>query len=1078
MASPNGQFNLDPAPTERESFTLTTCEEEQSKESVRATKKPDSPDKSPPKSDKPSVFRSKKTWKELRQREPSMESSHTKFYKKDRIDKEYKQVTRKQYLSISDSMSGSSDTFQCLHGPEGKEYTEKGLLKRNIVKNLDPIRLDPKWREECPSTFKWEMAEKLAYMVQSPTVVVQMERLKSHLRDFAKTSSEGYRVDTLKSFCIIIDYLMEEGYHNPTLKEERTMLLENLKKPIILTASADVWKYFEMIMDFLGYIGYLLIKIEDDKLFDVVSKAIIWHLSAPDDIRGPGTVALRYSLLAGAPVLRETTVRMLAVASSHRFPTFLEIALLLACDTVENCIEMMKENIIENIFYRFNPYFPEKDLPNYDINPWDCQDPNLKLGDSSVNMTTTLSLLLVLVKTTKQYLDENPSFRKVLPYPDCYAQRCFIWAYRYECRTREHRHERTTLTVIAAVLTKCFGDKLRLFSSILMPDVMSLSVLTELPPRDDWTATINFNTFQQDVQFKKVLIYFVVDLLKAFPYNKFMVVSQHWLLGIMYLLDPGLCSLRSRWSPPLFAELRKTALQALVCTIPLCDRKLVKQYGLIRRLMWYIEWYSEKPYELPVLYWCVRLLQVATLHSRDPERRVVMQDLFNTHGIIILIHLCYTLMEQKLPPVERSQAVIALALRLLTSGVIANKKVSCCVYPNIKWPKSANALAKKMLEVVLYSLDKHFIVSDRWLISLLNFIWEAIVWRPEYRAQFVANDGIYKLLDMITMTRPPVQCIALALVCDITRAGDAVGQLVSWRAHLGASNANPTVVKRGATIASLLAAVFRESCRSSGVKLNEYGVIQDLECPIVSLEARNAVGKIDELARSHSTPECPAAADMAGSCMPKAFAILHMLSEDLEHRVALADEAYNLYENIKLAMEDEVILVLVSHYLTLKLAEVWRETKLQSVEIFAKDDILLDDFLAVGRGWAKEIKRQQEDVFARDKKKEREEECSLYSFLGRIRLNIALDALRAVRCVSRSTDRHRVTHALIHDAVFAHHRRSVFAKKTNTSLLRTFNPPLDDQNITGQNVKIRSIHPPNVPKALVHGSSTGSQASE
>lgn len=39
------------------------------------------------------------------------------------------------------------------------------------------------------------------------------------------------------------------------------------------------------------------------------------------------------------------------------------------------------------------------------------------------------------------------------------------------------------------------------------------------------------------------------------------------------------------------------------------------------------------------------------------------------------------------------------------------------------------------------------------------------------------------------MTRPAVQCIALAVVCDIARAGDAVGQLVSWRANLGASNA-------------------------------------------------------------------------------------------------------------------------------------------------------------------------------------------------------------------------------------------------------------------------------------------------
>lgn len=62
-----------------------------------------------------------------------------------------------------------------------------------------------------------------------------------------------------------------------------------------------------------------------------------------------------------------------------------------------------------------------------------------------------------------------------------------------------------------------------------------------------------------------------------------MVQSRHWMLGLMYLLDPGLCYLRARWSPPLFAELRKTALQALVCTIHLIGDNLGKDYGLIRR---------------------------------------------------------------------------------------------------------------------------------------------------------------------------------------------------------------------------------------------------------------------------------------------------------------------------------------------------------------------------------------------------------------------------------------------------------------------------------------------------------------
>ncbi|KAJ8737618.1 hypothetical protein PYW08_000213 [Mythimna loreyi] len=997
--------------------------------------------------------RSKKIW-----RDESEQSSHTKFMKKPRRLAEFESVTRDGYLSISESMSGSSDTFSCIHGSEGKQYSPKGLLKRNIVKNLDPIPFDRKWTEKCDPTFGWDMALILQTMVESGTVEHQLDRFIAHLRDFAKTSSKGYRVDVLNSYCIVVNYLLESVHHLPVLNEELVLLLKNLQKPILLINSSDIVSYFDEIMHFMGFIAYLLIRVDQHDHFDFVSNAMLFHLSAPDSVRGPGTVHQRHTLVAAAPVLRVTIVRMVAVANNHRFPTFLDLVLLLACDTEENCIEMMKENIIEIIFYRFNPYFPKKDLPHYEINPRDCLDATVKLGESSKNMTTTLSLLLVLLKTTMKYLEKNPGFRKLLPAPDCYAQRCFIWAYRYECRARAHHHQRITLTVVAALMNKCYGDRLLLFSSILMPDVMSLSVLTELPPRNDWISTVNFSTSQQDVQFKKTLIHFVVDLLKVFPYNKFMMESRGWLLGIMYLLDPGLCSLRLRWSPALFGELRKTALQALVCTLPLSDPTLVTQYGLIRRIMWYIEWYTESPYEIPVLYWCVRLLQVATYHRNSSERGRVLRDLFDTHGVIIIMNLCYALMEQKTPPVEKSQAVIALSLRILTSSLVQQQRVCCVVYPSIMWPITVNWLARKMLDVVIYSLDKHYIVSDRWKISLLNFVWEAIVWNETYREQFVADNGIYKLLDMITMTRPPVQCLALALVCDIARAGEAVGQLVTWRAHLGATNANPKVVNRGATIATLLATVFREGCRSSGVRLSPNGVLQDLDLPIMSQDAREELYNTDSKSSlGHRTPTCLAAADLAGSSMSKAYALLHMLSEDLQYKVSLADETYNLYKNIQLATEDEVSLVLCSHYLTLKLNEVWRETQVKNVPLIEKDNEILEDFINVGKGWAKVVQHQQEEVIAVDRRKQREEESSLYAFLGRIRLNIALDALRSVRCVARSTDHNRITHTLLHDAVFAHHRRTIFADKNNATLLRTYKPPLDDENITGQNVKVSSI---------------------
>lgn len=51
----------------------------------------------------------------------------------------FERIDSSQYVGLSESISGSSLTFNCVHGPEGKQYTDKGLLKRNLLKELDPI---------------------------------------------------------------------------------------------------------------------------------------------------------------------------------------------------------------------------------------------------------------------------------------------------------------------------------------------------------------------------------------------------------------------------------------------------------------------------------------------------------------------------------------------------------------------------------------------------------------------------------------------------------------------------------------------------------------------------------------------------------------------------------------------------------------------------------------------------------------------------------------------------------------------------------------------------------------------------
>ncbi|XP_048005900.1 uncharacterized protein LOC125241447 isoform X2 [Leguminivora glycinivorella] len=902
--------------------------------------------------------------------EVSESTSHTQFFVKKRKFDPFTRMARDKYYDMqASSESSSSDSFGCIHGPGGKSYTDSEQLKRAFRHELDPVPVDETWNTKCPPAYGWEMARKLHFLVMDAEPLRQLDRLNAHLQDFATTSRHGYKIDVLDSVIVILDFLEGTYRKEPSLREGFVTLLKNIHQPIVMNNNVDFQRFYDNVTKYIGFIGCLLLCLEEDELFTIVSDALLWHLSAPDPRRPSNALQRRATLLAGAPVLYHAAARMLAVTDSNRFPTFLKMSLLLAAASQENCMELIKENVLENIFYRFNPYFPERKLPAYDINPADPQHYNVQLGDSSVHLPATLTLLLVLVKALKQRCEKDPKFAEQLPAPDNYAQRCFIWAYRYECRARAHQAQRITLTVITTVLLRCFGVRLEGFSACLMPDVMSLSVATELQIRGGWAATVNFNTSQSDVQFKKALIYLSVDFIKIFPYNRF-----------------------------------SNVVRGVVLVEPVRANRVV-------------------------------LVPAAPQGSCGPSWLVTA--------------------------LSRHQGAVQLAR------------------------------------------NYH---SHAWLISLLNFIWEGVIWREDYRKQFLANNGVYQLLDLITMVRPSVQCVALALVCDATSAGGSVAQLVTWRAGVGASNAvsiitslimrgmapagvvralalvcdatsaggsvaqhvtwragvgasnaHPRVVQTGDTIATLLASLVRDECRKLGVKLDENGVIQDLNTPLRSARVRKALENPKCHKVHNRQPICYAAADLAGSRISKAYALLQMLSEDLNDKVSIADEAYNLYKHIHLAPKDEVILTLCSHFLIEKLMETWIETEMQTTELEPHDADILEEFVHINRGWNVEIKRQQEVITEMDRKKKHEEERSLYAFLARVRLNTALDALREVRGCARASSRDQLVRAMLGDAVLAHHRRSVQANDFGETLLRTYQAPLDEQNTTGQYVKTYCI---------------------
>lgn len=77
--------------------------------------------------------------------------------------------------------------------------------------------------------------------------------------------------------------------------------------------------------------------MEQYDLFELVSRGLLWQLSAFDEARGAGALHRRHALNAAETHLLVTVVRMLALATAQRFPTFQQIALLLACHSVDCC---------------------------------------------------------------------------------------------------------------------------------------------------------------------------------------------------------------------------------------------------------------------------------------------------------------------------------------------------------------------------------------------------------------------------------------------------------------------------------------------------------------------------------------------------------------------------------------------------------------------------------------------------------------------------------------------------------------------------------------------------------------------
>lgn len=80
-------------------------------------------------------------------------------------------------------------------------------------------------------------------------------RVTLHARKKYFLKSVPQKIDILNSFCVIMDFLVENLNQKPCLREGTILLMKNMDKPILLRVASDVINQFEKLRHYIGFLG-------------------------------------------------------------------------------------------------------------------------------------------------------------------------------------------------------------------------------------------------------------------------------------------------------------------------------------------------------------------------------------------------------------------------------------------------------------------------------------------------------------------------------------------------------------------------------------------------------------------------------------------------------------------------------------------------------------------------------------------------------------------------------------------------------------------------------------------------------
>ncbi|XP_029976671.1 cilia- and flagella-associated protein 69 isoform X2 [Salarias fasciatus] len=785
------------------------------------------------------------------------------------------------------------------------------------------------------STTKSLELSKVIRLLEDPLTANLKERHLFVLKKLLKRCQIGFILKELTNMAKILNICADKATEHPEYLPILCEAIKLCRLPFLKERASDELHYAQDVVDFLCHMGCLMrVSDADVRQHLVESVKSFYSCVAPKPLLDglqPTSPGYRLQLLEFSDLAQTL---LLSMATTENQPVIklllLQTLQLLSSSSDMNCASILHVRGAEMICLHMTEADPSgQTLFRSTEILWNL----LERGNKDV-VTAQLSSLECVVSLKEAFLNQLLNSSQNF-----------------------HLQLRNDLLVVTTLIAE--NPNAPLIESLFAKELVVFATFPEMKSRNSLVHNLKLTFNSEDLKMKKLLLNLLVLMSRDFAALE-LYREERVMPALLALVKPPAASSERRsgvrhWSVVQREELQLQALATLNTVAPLMLDDYMSCQGntcLLLLLDWCVgpDAYFGQGHSFhstggrgtkkAQLRHCIRLLRSVALLGEES----VNQDLCD-QGVINQLLGILTQMEANPDEDDLISLEIKADIQLILSTLCD---------PDMH---RKELFGSEGVELTLHFLkkgsDKFYsgLGHNKLILSTIDCVWSCIVGCYTTEDYFLAKEGIFLLLDLLSMSPKCVHGVVLATLLELCDNPNTLCHILNWR---GSS---------GQTAPGLLLQLWREEEEALGVPRSQHGGITDPKKPVLS----------------HFHPD-----DIQLSFPPHvpSAAVLEV-SENLRSKIYSIFCKLGFQELPGLSTRDYMTLSIIRRYLDFKVGEVWdeirKELSLDGVRPISPDQGALTSICKVAEDTARWISEEQNSILEQQTKEDMSQEELLYT---------------------------------------------------------------------------------------------------